>query len=119
METGLSILGRTVEIAGNGLPSSIISYFGPSNQSLADKGEPIVSQPFRFIIEKENGEMVSLVPGKLSFIEKTPSKVVWSVLNTSADFDLDVRGQMEFDGFIDYSLKLTSKSQAKIKDIQS
>jgi|WetSurMetagenome_2_1015567.scaffolds.fasta_scaffold04513_4 hypothetical protein len=114
----LTILGRTMEIAGNGLPSSIVSYFGPSNQSLLDKGAPIVREPFRFIIEKWNGEFVSLVPGKLAFIEKTPSKIVWKVLNTSTDFDLDVTGQMEFDGFIRYSLKLTSKSISKIKDIR-
>ena len=51
----ISILGRAVEIGETGLPSSIISYFGPSNQSLIEKGEPLLSNPFRFIIEKEDG----------------------------------------------------------------
>jgi hypothetical protein len=114
----MSILGRTVEIAANGLPSFIISYFGPSNQSLTEKGEPVLSKPFRFIIEKENGGIVRLEPGKLTFMDKTPSKVLWKVVNSSEEFDLEVTGRLEFDGYIDYGLKLTSKKTVRIKDIR-
>ena len=114
----ITILGRTLEIAENGLPSSIVSYFGASNQSLQDKGEPIVSHPFRFIIEKENGRDVILVPGKLTFTERTPSKITWNVLSTCDEFDLELTGKMEFDGFVDYSIKLTAKTSVKAKDIR-
>lgn len=100
-ENTVSILGRTLTIAENGLPASITSYFGPSNQSLISKGEPIVDHPFRFIIETEDGAHVQLVPGKLKFQEQTPSKIVWKVINTSAACDLECTGQMEFDGFVD------------------
>ena len=102
-ENRISILGRTVILSETGLPESINSFFGPSNQSLIVNGQPVVARPFRFIIEKENGQIVSLVPGKLSFIEKTPSKVLWEVPFTSSEFDLALKGQMEFDGYIDYS----------------
>ena len=114
----ITIPGRSVEIAENGFPRSILTFFGPSNQSLMDKGEPIVSHPFRFVIVKEDGAIVTLVPGNLAFTEKTESKVIWKVINTSADFDLELTGQMEFDGFIDYSLKLTAKNPVKVKDIR-
>ena len=114
----VSILGRKLTIAENGLPASIMSYFGPSNQSLDTAGESIVNQPFRFIVEKDNGEIVRLTPGKLSFTEQTPSKVVWKVLNTSEDCDLECTGRMEFDGFVDYKLKLVAKNPLKIKDIR-
>lgn len=114
----ISILGRTLNIAGNGLPASIISYFGASNQSLVENGEPVVNHPFRFIIEKENGDIVRLVPGNLTFTGQTPSKVVWNVLNTSDVFALECTGQMEFDGFVDYRLKLTAKNAVRVKDIR-
>ncbi|MCL6101421.1 MAG: DUF6067 family protein [Bacteroidetes bacterium] len=117
-ENKVSILGRTLNIAGNGLPASITSYFGASNQSLVSRGEPIVDHPFRFIIETENGEVVRLVPGKLTFIEQIPSKLVWKVINTSDMCDLECTGQMEFDGFVDYRLKLTAKVPVKVKDIR-
>lgn len=114
----VSILGRTLDVAENGLPASIISYFGSSNQSMAEKGTPVVSQPFRFIIEKESGEVVRLVPGKLTFRDKTPSKVAWKVLNTSDEFVLECNGQMEFDGFVGYRLKLTAQKPVMVKDIR-
>jgi hypothetical protein len=114
----ISILGRTLSIAPNGLPERIISYFGPSNQSLIEKGEPIVNSPFRFVIEKENGQIIRLSPGELTFTKQTPSKTIWQVLNTSSECDLECTGQMEFDGFVDYKLKLTAKVPLKVKDIR-
>lgn len=114
----ISILGRTLNISESGLPASIISYFGPSNQSLVEKGEPIINNPVRFIIEKEYGKIIQLQPGKLELSGQTPSKINWRVLNTSAECDLECEGQMEFDGFIDYRLKLTSKVPMKVRDIR-
>jgi hypothetical protein len=114
----ITIPGRTLEIDENGLPSSILSYFGPSNQSLIEKGEPLLGHPCRFIIETEDGRIEKLYPGRLIFFENTPSKVCWKVINASADFNLEVKGRMEFDGFIDYGLKLTSKDEVKIRDIR-
>ncbi len=117
-ENKVSILGRTLHIAPNGLPSSIRSYFDPSNQSIVEKGEAIKNHPFHFIIEKEDGEIVRLIPGKLIFIEQTPSKLVWKVLNISDELDLECTGQMEFDGFVDYRLNLSAKVPLQVKDIQ-
>ncbi len=114
----VSILGRTLDIAKNGLPASVTSFFGASNQSLVEKGEPVVNQSFRFILEKENGECIRLEPGKLAIKEQTPSKVIWNVLNTSKECDLECTGQMEFDGFVDYRLKLIAKAPLKLKDIR-
>ncbi|MBK7709781.1 MAG: hypothetical protein IPJ37_01555 [Bacteroidales bacterium] len=116
--SNISILGRSMKLDENGLPSSIISYFGPSNQSLVEKGEELLSKPFRFIVEKESGELVRLTPDVLTFGEKTASKVSWKVVSSSPDFDLELSGQMEFDGFIAYKLKLISKNKVRINDIR-
>jgi hypothetical protein len=114
----ITILGRTLNISENGLPASITSYFDHSNQSLVENGEDLVNHPFRFIIEKENGEVIRLIPGKLTFTKQSPSKIAWKVLNTSKACDLECTGQMEFDGFVDYRLKLTAKVPLKVKDIR-
>ncbi len=114
----IRILGRTLVVGENGLPSSVTSFFDGSNEQLSASGKPIISQPFRFVVEKENGEMIRLKPGKLIFDGQTPSKVNWKVVNTSPEFDLECSGQMEFDGFVDYHLKLTAKTPEKVKDIR-
>ncbi len=114
----ISILGRSLDISDNGLPSSIISYFSESNQSIEDHGKPIINNPVRFIIEKTDGGVIKLDPGQLKFIEQTPSKVVWKVINRSNEFDLECTGRMEFDGFVDYQLRLKSKVPLNVKDIR-
>jgi len=117
-ENKISILGRTLQISDNGLPASIDSYFAPSNQSLVENSAPIINGPFRFIIEKEDGELVRLQPGELKIVSKSPSKIVWNVENSSDEFILDCTGQMEFDGFVGYKLQLKSKITTQIKDIR-
>jgi Glycoside hydrolase 123, N-terminal domain len=114
----LSILGRTMTIAENGLPGSYVSFFESSNQSINAKGESVVKNPFRFIIEKQNGEVISLLPGELIFSDKSDAGVNWKVINTSDDADLEVIGHLEFDGFVEYKLKLTAKKPIKVKDIR-
>jgi len=114
----IHILGRTLSIAANGLPSAISSFFTPSNQSLTETGEAILSSPIRFIIEKEDGDIIRLSPGKLNITERTASRLSWTVLNTSKDCDLECKGQMEFDGFVDYRLKLTANLPLKLKNIR-
>lgn len=114
----ISILGRSLSIGQNGLPASIISYFAPSNYSLVAKGEAIVANAFKFIIEKEDGQIIQLQSGKLKISSQTQRKIVWSVLNTSKECDLECIGQMEFDGFVDYQLKLKAKLPLKVKDIR-
>jgi hypothetical protein len=114
----ISILGRSVLLAESGLPSVVTSFFNSSNEQLSSKGEPIVNQSFQFIIEKENGEVLRLKAGRLTFTQQVPARICWKVVNTSPEADLECSGQMEFDGFIDYKLKLTPKVPLKVKDIR-
>ncbi len=114
----LRILGRTLFVGENGLPSSINSFFDGSNEQVVSNGKAIVGKPFRFIIELGNGEIIRLKPGKLTFTEQTPSRVNWKVMNTSAELELECSGQMEFDGFVDYQLRLTARNLVKVKDIR-
>ncbi len=117
-ESTIKIFGRDLTIGPDGLPSQIVSYFTNSNQALSDNAEPVVKNPFRFIIQKAGGQTIILDPGEIKFTETTPAKTGWTVLNTSDEFDLEVTGQMEFDGYVDYRLKLTAKSTLKINDIR-
>ena len=117
-ENRLDILGRSLTIDETGLPKAILSFFEPSNQFLLEEGAPLIDEPFRFVIEKENGEIIKLNPGKVEFFKKTPSQIQWQVTNTSQECNLIVHGQMEYDGFLDYRLTLTANKALKIKDIR-
>lgn len=114
----IKILGRSVEIADNGLPEKIVSYFTSSNQSIAKQEGDITDKPFQFIIEKENGEFVHLLPGKLLFPQQSPSFITWKVINTSDECDVVCKGRLEFDGFASFGLQVKAKKAISIKDIR-
>ena len=114
----VKILGRTLIVNENGLPGQIFSSFGPSNQKLTDKTAPVVDKPFRFVVEKMDGSIIPFTSQKVKVTEETSSKIVWQAINTSEECDLVVSGQMEFDGFVDYSLRLIANKSLKIKDIR-
>ncbi len=114
----ISILGRELTLQENGLPDSFLSYFSSSNMYLNEKGEYVTRDPFRFVIEKQNGEKIKLIPGKIVFSDKTDEAVNWKVLNTSAEADLEITGHMEYDGYIDYRMKLIARNSLKIRDIR-
>jgi hypothetical protein len=114
----ISILGRTLAIAENGLPESLLSFFDASNQMDKEKGEYVVKSPFRFIIEKDRGGVIKLVPGKITFSDRSDAGVNWTVTNTSEEADLVLKGHMEFDGFVEYTLRLIAKKSFRVKDIR-
>lgn len=114
----IKILGRSMEIADDGLPGKITTYFTPSNQSISKSGQPIIDKPFHFIIEKTDGTIIHLKPGKLQFTSQSPSFVTWKVINTSTSCDLICDGRLEYDGFADYHLTVKAKKSLEIKDIR-
>jgi hypothetical protein len=114
----VDILGRTITIGDDGLPSSIATSFEPSNQFLLDAPQSVLSSPFRFIILLQDGSEIQLKPGHLRFTEETPASVTWSTTSVSPHVELACSGHLEFDGFIDYALTMTAKKNLQIKDIR-
>ena len=112
------ILGRSLRVGKDGLPDLIESYFSASNQSLVDQGEAIVNKSFRFVVEKENGEKIYLKPGRLTMNRRSASRAEWSVVSSSPELEVECRAQMEYDGFVDYRLKVKAKTALQIKDIR-
>ena len=114
----IDMLGRCFTISETGLPHSILTYFTPSVQSIGTSGENILASPFVFIIEKEDEQAVVLQPGTLRYEKETQSGIIWTVKSTSPEIDLECRGTLEYEGFVDYKMTLTAKKALKIKDIR-
>jgi len=114
----LRILGRTLDVGENGLPSQICTYFEPSNQFLVAQANLLLDGPFRFVVEKEDGSIVGLKSDSIRFMEETPTAVTWRTTSSSPECELSCSGRLEFDGFIDYKLTLKGRRAFRIKDIR-
>ena len=116
-ELTLKILGRDVTIADNGLPQSIQSYFNANNSAFQEKGQPVLNKGFRFMVQNSDGNYIKLKPQPVDFLIEEDAKVEWKVINHAPGIELIVSGSLEFDGFMNYGLKLKTIQDIEIKDI--
>jgi len=113
----ISILGRKIRLNESGLPDQIQSLFTEEMTSYSQQPKNILSAPFNFVIEKENGNINWQKP-KFNFTSKLPGKHEWESKNISNEFEITTTGSIEFDGFASIQIKLTAKSEVELKDIR-
>ena len=113
-----TILGRQVRIARTGLPAAITTFFGPNNQNLVEKGQPVLADRFRFVVETADGKTIRLKPEGVRFTKEVPSTLAWTVKSASEDVELLLEAYAEFDGFLAYTLTLNPLKDLQVKDIR-
>lgn len=113
----ISLLGRRLCLGDNGLPKQIESYFAETMTSYTSEPVNILSSPFRFVIEKTNN-VVEWKYNNFLFANKSEGKVEWTAVNTSSDLMMEVKGSIEFDGFVSYQIKLIALHDVDLKDVR-
>jgi hypothetical protein len=102
----VSCLGRKVRFAPGGLPESIQSG-----------SREILAGPIEFTVESAEGK-TSWTGGKAAIRKTTPGAVAWEGSCGGETFDLRCQAEMEFDGYIYFSLQLQARQAAQVKDIR-
>ena len=116
-ENSIALLGRKVFLDKSGFPKSIETFFTPEMTSFATLPKEVIGSPVKLIAEDKKG-IVKWQPAGFKFTETTAGTVKWDAVNTSADFEMDVSGSIEFDGFVAYTVKITAVHDVELKDIR-
>ncbi len=106
----VSMLGRSFSFDSCGLPAAVSTYY-TEDIRLSDNETPVLASPFVFSANGESFENESLEA------EAECDGVNIHAVNNSCHFTLDVRARVEFDGFIDYKMKLIAKEDIDVSDI--
>jgi hypothetical protein len=115
----LSILGRRLEIADNGLPKQVTTYFSNSMTRLDNVGKPILTSGFDFQVLKTGLTPYRLAPsGKVQIWKIADGAAAWTASSADEFFTMDVTGRLEFDGYVQYTMKLTALRDVRIGDIR-
>jgi len=115
----ISLLGREVEIGDQGLPAQLRTYFSPRMTALEKESRSILNAPFEFQLIRKGGESVTWVSGsKPEFHKESTGAITWNMVSTAANLKLEVSGRLEFDGYMLYSLKLTSLRDEEFEDVR-
>lgn len=113
----ISLLGRKLEIGDHGLPKQITSYFSPRMTRLDKEGHPLLTGGFEFqVVLKDKGLLQWTQADKITFNKISDGVVTWTVTNIADNIRLEVTGRLEFDGFVQYAMKLTALRDTPMED---
>jgi len=101
----ISCLLRNVQLNEFGLPSVIQA-----------NNKPVLNAPIQFLVETDKGVQL-LKPLSFKYITQVAGKVTWLATAANDVLFLTSNGEMEFDGTVDYTIKVTAKTSVHIKDI--
>ena len=113
----ISLLGRRLTIAPNGLPAQVETYFTEEMTSIGITPRAVLAQPFRWISQLENGGSIGWMTNKPVITQTEPGEVNWTATSTSSYLQMKVSGSLEFDGFVHYSVRLIALNDVRLKDI--
>ena len=115
----VSCLGRSLTIGKDGLPSRIRSFFVPEMTGIGAKPVELLASAFKLRVhdggKRELGWTTAATGPR--WIKQAPGTVDWEAENRTEGLTMQVRGRMEFDGFVGYQLTLTADQDMDVSDI--
>ncbi|MGM9760303.1 MAG: glycoside hydrolase domain-containing protein [Parabacteroides sp.] len=111
-EKQLSILGRTVQLADNGLPQSITSYFEETLTHIGTEGRALLSEPMQLVADGGDWENLDF-----AITKHKPGAVAWKTMNQNDRFLMQLEGELESDGNITYRVTLIAQKDGTIQDV--
>ncbi len=114
----ISLLGRKLEINGDGFPKSIQTFFTGEMTGMTDQPNDIFTEPIHFHFTRaSDGKDMKFSNGGIVFTRKEPGTIAWTAVNSNDTLELALSASLEFDGFVAYSVKVTALQDADMKEI--
>jgi len=95
----VSILGRTLTLGENGLPTAYVSFFNGSNTRVTDRSVSFFAAPVRFSSMSANGKSA------FRFVEKSATRAVWRSTTIADGWMVTVDGSLGFDGYATFEIR--------------
>lgn len=110
-------LGRKVRLGDMGFPVSIQSFFTEEMTSIGRQGRELLAAPVSLQVKDEKGFTKTWRAQEFNILNKAAGEIVWESSGIADDVELECRSRMEFDGYMDFQVKLTANRKIKVKDI--
>ncbi len=105
-DKSIRCLMREVRLNEAGLPSAIEANH-----------QPVLNAPIRFLVETDAGIQI-FKPVLFRYITISEGKVSWVAEVSNDIISLTCNGEMEFDGTVDYTIKVKANMEVRVKDIR-
>ena len=108
----IGCLGREVTLSSLGLPAGITSYFKETMTGIGTDGRSVLSAPME--LAADGGAWENL---NFEITKHKQGAIAWKALNQNSCFLMDLEGEMESDGNIEYKVTLVAREDASVEDI--
>lgn len=105
-------LGREVSLSSSGLPQNIVSYFKETMIGIGSEGRNLLAAPME--LAADGGAWQNL---DFAITKRKQGAIAWKALNQNSRFLMELEGEMESDGNIEYKATLIAREDAAIEDI--
>lgn len=113
----INLLGRKISLGKNGFPTQLTSFFTEEMTGIDQSPKQILSRPIAFQIKDNSGNILVLKNQAFHFLQKSESKIAWQAINSNSVVEMQVDGASEFDGFMEFTVKLIAKQNIDLQDI--
>ncbi|MES2378304.1 MAG: glycoside hydrolase domain-containing protein [Bacteroidota bacterium] len=115
----ISLLGRKVVLNNSGFPEKIQTFFTPEMTEMTTTPKNILNENIHFhIVNAATHKDIAFKNAGVTFTQKDAGTVKWQSVNTSDPLQMDVNASIEFDGYMNYRVKLTALSDVSLDDIK-
>ena len=117
-DTVISLLGRKLILNKDGFPAQIQTFFTPEMTGIGTKANNLFIEPVHFHFYDTAGKQPLKWKTKgIKFLKKEPGTVTWECTSTSSALQMDISASLEFDGFLNYTVKFTALQDMDFKEI--
>lgn len=114
----LSILGRDVTLADNGLPAAIDSHFSERMTGMDAHAHALLAAPMQLVVQEASGTYPLRADSKPSVVREGPARVRWATAGVAGPLAGKVTASLEADGTLDYAIALTASRDVSLDDIR-
>ncbi|ASW76403.1 hypothetical protein CJF12_07015 [Chryseobacterium piperi] len=113
----VSLLGRKVFLDESGFPKQIETFFSPEMTSIGKMPNVLLNEPIHFVVKGQGTEAEKWKTSGIHFTGKEEGKISWNSTSTSENLKMQVDGSIEFDGFMEYTVKIIALNDVQLQDI--
>lgn len=116
----ISCLGRKVRLSKYGLPEDLQSFFSPEVTALGSRPISLLDGPVELSVRNYAGLYQEIKNRTFTFTKITSGTVCWQSENEipALKMQMEVRGRMEFDGFVEFRIRITAGEETEVDDIR-
>jgi len=115
----ISLLGRKVMLAANGFPEQIQTFFAQTMTEITDNPNNFFGEKLHFhVVSGDTHKDIAFKDQGVNFTQKEAGTVKWTATSVSDPLQMDVTGSIEFDGYMNYTVKFTALKDVTLDDIK-